>query len=216
MSKEQKRSVEVGFGEGHNSLFRPGPNFLLNACVGRNGGWAGFDRLARGYFEAGARLVRSLQDDPRGVDLVIYPLVMNYRHGIESALKHMAKVLPALCDEPPESKAKKKPNHKLMDDWNLVRHLLAKVEVNEEELEQVESTLKEMVEIDPNGTNFRYPKALDGTVSLEDTTLINVEVFGERMAHLAEFLENCWEWVDHLYAEKREYERYMADHLGWS
>lgn len=122
----------------------------------------------------------------------------------------MAKVLPALCDEPPESKPKRKPNHKLMDEWNLVR-LLAKVEVSEEELEQVEGTLKEVVEIDPNGTSFRFPKALDGTVSLKHTTIINVEVFGERMARLAEFLENCWGWVDHLYAEKCEFEWYMGD-----
>jgi hypothetical protein len=215
MTKKQSGSVKVGSGKGHNSLFRSGPNWKLNACVGRNGGQAGFARYARGYFEAGARLVRSLQDDPVGVDIVIYPLVMNYRHGIEAALKHLAKVLPILCDESPESKATHKPNHRLMDDWKLVRRLLARVEVEERELKEIESTLIELVEIDPNGTSFRFPKALDGTVSLQDITLINVEVFGQRMAHLAEFLENGCGWVDHLYAEKCEYEQYMAGDLGW-
>src|SRR5260370_40503806 len=102
MSKQNEGTVEVGCGKGHNSLFRSGPNFRLNACVGRNGGRAGFDRYARGYFEAGARLVKSLQDNPFGVDLLIYPLVMNYRHGIEAALKHIAKVLPSHCDQPSE------------------------------------------------------------------------------------------------------------------
>src|SRR5262245_9827146 len=114
MIKARRGFVEVGCGQGHNSLFCPGPNWKLNACVGRNGGPAGFERYARGYFEAGARLVKSLQEDPRGVDLVIYPLVMNYRHGIEAALKHIARVLPALCDVTREGK-RKTPNHKLMD-----------------------------------------------------------------------------------------------------
>jgi hypothetical protein len=177
-----KKQNELARGKGHNNLFCSGPNWKLNACVGRNGGRAGFDRYARGYFEAGARLVRSLQDDPIGVDIVIYPLVMNYRHGIEAALKYLAKVLPTICDESPEGKATHKPNHRLMDDWKLVRPLLARVEVEERELEEVESTLKELVEIDPNGTSFRFPKALDGTPSLQDITLINVEVFGQSMA----------------------------------
>jgi hypothetical protein len=214
MSKAREGFVEVECDTGHNSLFRPGPNWKLNACVGRNGGRAGFDRLALGSFVAGARLVKSLQEDPQEVDLVIYPLVVTYRHGIECALKHMARVLLSLCGVPSEDKPKK-PNHKLMDDWNLIRPLLAEVEVSEEELERVEATLKEIVEIDPNGTSFRFPNALNGTVSLEHTTLINVEVFGERMARLAEFLENCWGWVDHRYEEKREYEAYMGDCARW-
>lgn len=68
------------------SLFSPGRNMQLNACVGKNGGPAGVDRYASGYFEAGARLVKSLQDEPSRVDCVIYPLVMVNRHGIETAL----------------------------------------------------------------------------------------------------------------------------------
>jgi hypothetical protein len=216
MNVEQKGGAEAGESKGHNSLFCPGPNMLLNACVGRNGGFPGFDRYARGYFEAGARLVESLQDDPTGVDLVIYPLVMNYRHGIEAALKHMMQLVPAFCDKPskgtPKHKhnRKHKPNHLLMNDWKLVRRLLASLGVvGDDELEQVEGTLTEFVEIDPNGTSFRYPKALDGKVSLQDTTLINVEVFGERMADLADFLANSWEAVDHLYAEGCKSERDM-------
>ena len=73
-------------------------------------------------FEGGARLVKSLQKNPRGIDYLIYPIVMIYRHGVETALKYMAKVLPALCDEPSEGKAKKKPS-----DWKLVYRTPASV-----------------------------------------------------------------------------------------
>src|ERR1700730_3063378 len=84
------------FGDKHNSLFRPGPNSSLNACVGRNGCPADFSRLARGFFEAGNRLVESAKISNKDVDLLIYPLVFNYRHGVEAALKYLGKQLPVL------------------------------------------------------------------------------------------------------------------------
>lgn len=52
---KHKITFDLGpFGSKHNSMFCPGPNMHLNACVGKNGGPAGFDRYASGYFEAGA------------------------------------------------------------------------------------------------------------------------------------------------------------------
>jgi len=206
MSKQRKRFYQDGFGNRHNSLFSPGPNFHLNAGVGKNGGPAGLTRYARGYFEAGARLVKSLQEDPLEVDWLIYPLVMVYRHGIETALKHLGKVLPALCDETAEVKL----THRLMDNWKVVRRYLEQIEVEAEEIEQVESKLTEFVQIDPNGETFRYPESRDGTRHLQDTSLINVEVFGEGMRYLSTFLEGCCDWADHLYDQKCE----MADYYG--
>jgi len=50
-------------GDQHNDLFRPGPNWKLNACVGWNGRPADFYRMAAGFFEAGKRLVDSLAED---------------------------------------------------------------------------------------------------------------------------------------------------------
>lgn len=206
MAKQCKKFYRDGFGSRHNSLFSPGPDFHLNACVGRNGGPAGLTRYAKGYFEAGARLVKSLQEDPIEVDWLVYPLVMVYRHGIETALKHLGRVLPALFDETAEVKL----THKLMDNWNLVRRYLAQLEVEAKEIEQVEGKLTEFIQIDPNGETFRYPEARDGTRHLQDTSLINVEVFGEGMAYVATFLEGCCDWADHLYEQKCE----MASYFG--
>jgi hypothetical protein len=182
------------FGNKHNNLFRPGPRMRLNACVGKNGGPAGFDRYARGYFEAGARLVASLKEDSWGVDTLIYPLVMVYRHGIEIALKHLGKVLPPLCDKKPEVKS----THKLLDNWNSVRGLMKELGEDGDTIKQMDSLLQDFVEIDPRGENFRYPETRDGSRVLQDTSLINVEVFGENMAFLAQFLEGACYWAEHL------------------
>jgi hypothetical protein len=188
------------FGSKHNSLFSPGPNMHLNACVGKNGGPAGFDRYASGYFEAGARLVASLQADSHSVDCVIYPLVMTYRHGIEIALKHLARVLPQFCDETAEPKL----THHLLDNWKTVRRFLSEMEAGDAGLDQVESLLKDFVEIDPRGESFRYPEGKDGGLLLQDTSLINVEVFGEGMAFIAKYLEGACYWAEHLEEQMAE------------
>ena len=188
------------FGSKHNGLFSPGPNMKLNACVGKNGGPADFNRYACGYFEAGARLVASLQEDSRRVDCVIYPLVMIYRHSVEVALKHLTRVLPQLCDETGEPKL----THHLLDNWKTVRRLLSKLEEGDEVLDRVESLLKDFIEIDPRGETFRYPEGKDGALLLQDTSLINVEVFGEGMAFIAEYLEGACYWAERLKEQMTE------------
>jgi hypothetical protein len=192
------------FGKKHNNLFRPGPNMRLNACVGKNGGPAGFDRYANGFFAAGARLVASLKEDPWEVDLIVYPLVVTYRHGVEVALKHLCHVLPGLCDE----KADVKLTHRLLDNWKTVRRLLEHLGEGCDDITRVDAALKDIVEIDPRGENFRYPLAKDGTRVLQDTSLINVEVFGAEMDFVARFFEGCCCWADHLWECK-------CDQMAW-
>ena len=41
----------------YNSLFRPGPNSSLNACVGANGGPYDFGSYAEGFLKLGFRLL---------------------------------------------------------------------------------------------------------------------------------------------------------------
>ena len=189
----------------------------LNACVGKNGGPANFGRYSRGFFEAADRLVESLQQNERSVDLIVYPLVTNYRHGIETGLKHLMRILPSLCDEEKEPRL----THRLLDNWKFVRKYLAALEVETEELDRVERTLMDFIQIDPNGENFRYPEDRNGNRVLQDTSLINVEVLAEGMSFLGQFFEYCFDLAELLREAKREamqeqraWEREMADFYG--
>jgi hypothetical protein len=213
----RKRFNHGPFGNKHNDLFRPGPNMQLNACVGKNGGRAGFDRYACGYFAAGARLLKSLHDDSSDVDLLVYPLVMIYRHGVEVALKHLARLLAPLCEEKGEPQL----THKLLDNWQKVRRYLAKLEADSDDLKRIDAILNDLIEIDWNGETFRFPEDKKGTPLLQDTSLINVEVFCESMDYVARFFEGCCYWADHLYecrhdALQAEAEAYgeMADYYS--
>lgn len=208
-----------GFGGKHNSLFRPGPNAKLNACVGRNGGPANLSRYATGYFDAGARLIKSLQDDQHWVDCLVYPVVMVYRHAIEIALKHLAKKIPPLF----RKESNLNLTHKLLDNWMIIRPLLRQLGLKNEELDPIEQKLYEFIQIDPYGETFRYPEARDGSLQLQETSLINLEVFGEEMKLLSDFFEGCMYWLEDVYErkaeevqEQREREREVAECMGWS
>jgi hypothetical protein len=127
-------------------------------------------------------------------------------------------VLPVVCDEAAEVNL----THKLMDNWKVVRRFMEKLGESDEVLSQIESKLMELLQIDPNGETFRYPEARDGTPHLRDTSLINVEVFGEEMAFLALFFEGSCFWADQLLEHKfeaiqdeREAEWEMAEYHGW-
>ena len=192
-----------GFGTKQNDLFAPGSNIRLNACVGWNGGPADFSRYSSGYFLAGQRLVESVEADPmRCVDLLVYPIVMVYRHGVETALKYLRRRLAILFDELTEFRL----DHDIMVNWKAVRACLSQLDGSAEpgELDQIEKTLSDLVDFDPNGTVFRYPEDKEGTMHLENTAIINVRVFADGMKPLADFLENCSGWVDFLIDQRQE------------
>jgi hypothetical protein len=190
----------------HNSLFSPGPNGWLNACVGRNGGFPGFDRIALGYFEAGEILVKRLQQDRSQLDCLIYPLVQTYRHGIETMLKHLVLLLSRLRDE---SNAMRY-THYLVDNWKIVRRHLIALDVEESEFTSIDRILADLVEIDATGETFRYPRARDGSRHLEETTHINIEVFAEGMAVLKRFLEGCHCWASEMLSQKLNMDSHLA------
>lgn len=201
-----------GYGKKQNDLFAPGPNIRLNACVGWNGGPADFSRYSAGYFLAGQRLVESVEREPmRCVDLMVYPIVMVYRHGVETALKYLRRRLPILFDDSTEFKL----DHDILVNWKAVRAYLSRLDGSAEpsELDQIEKTLRDLVEFDPNGMVFRYPEDKEGTMHLEDTAIINVRIFADGMKPLGEFLENCSGWVDYLIDQRQLYLQEMR-YLG--
>lgn len=139
-----------------NDLFTGGEDIHLNACVGKNGGPYGLDAYALGYFKGAMRVVDSLIEDSSLVDVVIYPVVFNYRHGVELYLKHLSEILPKLWDE--ESIVKS--THMLIDNWHIVLNLLERIpefDPDKSLIPLVDKILKDLIEVDPNGEAFRFP-----------------------------------------------------------
>ena len=89
VTEERKRYTQ-------NILFRGGQETWLNACVGLNGGPKEFDEYADGFFEGGFAIVRAAEAREAPVDILIYPAVFAFRHGIELYVKHLLSRLQAL------------------------------------------------------------------------------------------------------------------------
>lgn len=191
-----------------NGLFGPGPNWDLNACVGYNGGPADYHRQGDGFFAAGTRLLASVSDDTFGIDRLIYPLVTLYRQGIELYLKHFCTEIPPLLEKAVQVKL----NHRLEELWPVARELLAEIVDNEESFrehaEWVDTIIRDFVEVDPDGTVFRYPTDKQGVPHLQDMSLINAEVLGEQMAALHQVFET-WDCLMCAVSDMRS--EYLAE-----
>lgn len=165
----------------HNDLFRPGPRTRFNACVGSNGGPYGLDQFADGYFKAAQVILTDVLKDPTSVDLEIYPLVFVYRHAIELSLKNLVTLLPRAFYE----SATSRPTHKLTDNWEVVRSYLLRLdEIDKDDVEEVDSIIADFVDLDVDGQTFRFPSDRKGGRFLQETTHINVLVFGGLMVHV--------------------------------
>ncbi len=176
-------SGRTEFPKGENSLFRPGKNFHLNACVGVNGGPYDLHDYANGYFDSGEILIERIRENESRVDILVYPLVFTYRHALELSIKYLAERLPPLFGV----SVKIESTHNLTDNWDKVRVFMERfLEVSEDEsgkehIQMVDQVVKDFVQIDPFGQTFRFPETKGGKPHLLNTNIINVEVVGDSM-----------------------------------
>lgn len=188
-----------------NDLFKPSDNWKLNACVGKNGGPYYYNDYSIGYFEAGKRLFESLKHSSRLVDVIVYPFVYTYRHAIELGIKHLCIVMPGLLDRD----IKIAYSHKLIDNWNMVKPLLENLPGGynvSKPIHFVDKVLNDMVHFDPRGEVFRFPMDKSSGLYLQDSSLINVGVYGDVMQEVYKCFEFWFTAVDVIYDYKNETE----------
>lgn len=173
----------------HNMLFRPGPNLNLNACVGENGGPYDFAAYGEGFFHAGFEIIEAINRGAWTIDILIYPAVFDFRHGIELYLKHFTILANRLLD----SDETMKKGHGIMQNWEELKGLFVRMSnpfFDPTEIDVVHDILEDVVSIDATGQVFRYPEDNRGRPHLEDIAIINAEVLQEGMRVLADIFEN--------------------------
>jgi hypothetical protein len=181
-----------------NRLFRPGPKADLNACVGDNGGPYDFFDYALGYFKSASAIGRAAERMELPVDIAVYPMVYNYRHGIELCLKHLARLLPPLFGDQAIALA----THKLLDNWQLVKPYIARRQGFEPSttIPLIEQVIEDVLAFDPNGEIFRFPEDRKGEPHLQDAKIINLDVLRESVEDTSE-LFSYWIYTADGYRE---------------
>jgi len=172
----------------YNSLFRPGPNSNLNACVGTNGGPYDFGSYGEGFFEAGFQIVEAIKQGAWTTDILIYPAVFDFRHGIELYIKHMTILANRLLG----TGRRMAPGHGILQNWSSLTQLFADLHnphFDALEIDIVKDILIDFVEIDATGQVFRYPEDNKGQPHLREISVINVEVLADGMRDVFDLFE---------------------------
>src|SRR5579884_3110751 len=148
----------------------------------------------------------SILEDNWYADVLVYPLVFTYRHAIELGIKHLGSMIPKIYDD----KSKIKFTHDLEDNWKTVRTYLERDKNfgGRDLVKQINKILRDFLHIDPTGEAFRYPIARVGSAFLQDTSIINIEIFAKTMIYVAETFEYWFDMVDEYWVAKCEVEHH--------
>jgi hypothetical protein len=167
-----------------------GGDWWHNACLNYmkgDGEWSGY---TRGYKMAGDICVAYVEQTHNDQDLLVYPILFNYRQYIELSLKTIIRDSRRLLDEQgdfPET-------HNLLDLWNTAKPLLLRVnpQGDRADIRNVESCLRKFDELDPTSQSFRYPVNRGGAPSLpEELTHLNLRQVRDVVDRLGGFLDSA-------------------------
>ncbi|WP_076860025.1 hypothetical protein [Bradyrhizobium mercantei] len=173
-----------------NELFRPDfERADFNACVGDNGGPYSLYDYAYGYFEATVLLLESVRKEGWVNDLIVYPICLNLRHAVELYIKYLISDLTKLT----RSNAKFHMNHSLQGNWSTALHLIkqTKLDVDPNEIRFVTGIVTDIMEVDPNGSIFRYPESIKGDQHLKEWAIVNLAVVNDLTSLLVKIVK---EW----------------------
>jgi hypothetical protein len=202
----------IPFPEKGDRLFTSGRYSLYNAQI--NYDRYSDDTLFRyvlGYKEAGDRLVRSLMEDSRHLDLVVFPTVFLYRQYLELSLKQLLREGSRLLDKPfvlPK-------HHQLGTLWFECKSLLKQIEpqVTDQEVAGLEACIIEFSTIDPLSMTFRYHvDTRDNPTLPPDLKYINIRNLAQIMAKIHSFLDAAYMTISVSIDQKQEMEEAFKDY----
>lgn len=115
--------------------------------------------LWEGYMTAGAALIDEAERRPHDRHVLIYPILFNYRHALEIAMKWTIDMYGRIANVRLDDE-----DHNLWRLWQKCKVILRVVPTSDEDepLQAVERIVKELHDLDKNGVALRYSKHKDG------------------------------------------------------
>lgn len=164
-----------------------------------------------GYKEAADRLVQSLIEDSRHIDLIIFPTVFLYRQYLELHLKQLLREGSHLLD-----RSFVLPKHHRLDTlWYECKSLLRQIDpsIKKQELDALETCIIEFSVIDPISMAFRYHVDTHDNPSLpSDLKYINICHLAQTMAKINSFLDAVYMTISVFSDQKQEMEAAFRDY----
>lgn len=150
-----------------------------------------------GYMIAGAALIDEAQRRPHERDLLLYPMLFNYRHGLEAAMKWTIEMYgsPANIGPDPDDM-----NHDLWALWNKCKAILlaAPASNGDEALRAVEQIVKDFHDLDGSAVALRYSRTKTGKTIL----LPNKPIDLENVQQVMEAVNNFFKGADGFLSDR--------------
>jgi len=141
-----------------------------------------------GYMTAGAALIDEAERRPHDRHGLIYPILFNYRHGLEIAMKWTISMYGRLGEMRLDER-----DHNLLDLWNKCRTILASVERpgEEEATKAVGQVVKDFHDVDKAATAFRYSTDKNGGTIVLPNHAIDLQNLQEVMEAVNNFFKGA-------------------------
>jgi hypothetical protein len=187
---------------------------MANACLNYAISDYGY---REGYRRAGKLLAEYVCNECKHQDLLVYPIVHNYRHHLELMLKHLIGVGSYLSSRAitPEVKRLILRSHNLDQLWRALKPVLSAAaqavgwNPDPDDIEGVESYVQQVHAVDKGSFAFRYATDTEGSPSLPGLTHLNIYQFAELMERLAKYLDTIAFGFSMEEDLKSEYETYL-------
>lgn len=185
-------------------IFKGGKDWRFNACVGHNGGLLGFCSMGKGYFRSAELMSNHVIDNGFEMDLLIYPIVFNYRHGIELYLKGFLTKIRIINDGSTNDFY----NHYLPAKWAEIRQFILDNDLNNQDVKDgdeegdnllvdiINDVVDDFAKYDPDSYSFRYHISKKGNINQEDITLINIKDLKLKMDKVFKIFDFWWDCLD--------------------
>ena len=147
-----------------------------------------------GYMTAGAALIDEAQRRPHDRDMLLYPILFNYRHGLEAAMKWTIERYGRLAHVELDVL-----DHDLWSLWKKCKAILTAVSTtdDDEPLKVVEQVVRDFHGLDKHAVALRYSKNKNGRVILLPDKSIDLE----NVQRVMEALDNFFTGADGLLAD---------------
>jgi hypothetical protein len=125
-----------------------------------------------GYMTAGAALIDEAQRGPHDRDMLLYPILFNYRHGLEAAMKWTIERYGRLAHVELDVL-----DHDLWSLWKKCKAILTAVSTSDDDepLKVVEQVVRDFHGLDKHAVALRYSKNKNGRVILLPDKPIDLE-----------------------------------------
>ena len=147
-----------------------------------------------GYMTAGAALIDEAERRPSECDSLLYPILFNYRHGLETAMKWTVEQYGGYFGFRLDKK-----DHNLCDLWRLCEKILIAAQSSgervgepDDDIRAVERIVKEFHDVDKSALAFRYSKNKNGKMM----KLPNNSIDLENMQRVMEAVNNFFKGAD--------------------